>query len=267
MLPLVVTTYPRRPGREITGPDLIRQEIFSASRMSITGGSSMAIELADTCRKYGDYATAKHYLDQASFIRGTHPRSGSRRTRGAHGTGRIYRSRHEHGLLHAIVHTFVVVDDEAIYLQRKAATRAVSPMRWTSSSCGHVRHGETPRATAGRELLEELGIGSPNNLSEIGRTEALTVETNGYRCRARAHIFCLRLSRPLDQGNINPHEIHDLRLVRFEEIEKMLTGEQEPLDFADNFPTIYRRFAQSFRPLAREPHREAERLEKQPASR
>lgn len=56
------------------------------------------------------------------------------------------------------VQLFIVNDKGEILLQRRAASKKRAPNAWDTSVAGHVSHGDTTRATAIRELREELGI-------------------------------------------------------------------------------------------------------------
>lgn len=62
------------------------------------------------------------------------------------------------GLWKWCVQLFIVNDRGQILLQRRAASKRRAPNAWDTSVAGHVSHGDTTRATAVRELREELGI-------------------------------------------------------------------------------------------------------------
>lgn len=71
------------------------------------------------------------------------------------------------GLSYRVVH--VLLEDGAgnLLLQKPAASRARA-FRYGSSVAGHVRSGESYRAAAHREYLEELGL-APQGLQDLGR--------------------------------------------------------------------------------------------------
>lgn len=70
-------------------------------------------------------------------------------------------SRHEvhtQGLLHRAVHIFVFNRAGELFLQRRSRWKDVHPLAWDSSAAGHLNAGDDYDETAGRELLEELGV-------------------------------------------------------------------------------------------------------------
>jgi 16S rRNA (adenine1518-N6/adenine1519-N6)-dimethyltransferase len=64
---------------------------------------------------------------------------------------------HRDHLIHRGVHVLVVDEHGDILLQRRAGTVDTHPGWWDASAGGHVHSGESYRAAAERELLEELG--------------------------------------------------------------------------------------------------------------
>jgi isopentenyldiphosphate isomerase len=65
---------------------------------------------------------------------------------------------HAKGLLHRSVHIWVFNSQGDLYLQKRAMTKDENPGYWDSSAAGHLNAGEGYRASAERELMEELGI-------------------------------------------------------------------------------------------------------------
>jgi isopentenyl-diphosphate Delta-isomerase len=73
---------------------------------------------------------------------------------------------HRVGALHRAFSVFVVRDDGAILLQRRADGKYHSAGLWTNSCCGHPRMGEAVLDAGRRRLREEMGIDLP--LREVG---------------------------------------------------------------------------------------------------
>ena len=65
---------------------------------------------------------------------------------------------HGKGLLHRSVHILVFNSKGELFLQKRAMSKDESPGYWDSSAAGHLNAGEEYRASANRELMEELGI-------------------------------------------------------------------------------------------------------------
>ncbi len=65
-------------------------------------------------------------------------------------------------LPHRIVHVFVINPKTGeVYLQKRSESKDFLPGYWCTSAGGHVRAGESFEEAARRELLEELGLGTP----------------------------------------------------------------------------------------------------------
>lgn len=82
-------------------------------------------------------------------------------------------SRHEvhtQKLRHRSVHIFVFNKKGDLFLQKRSRWKDANPGRWDSSAAGHVNAGCDYDETAGRELLEELGVEAP--LTPVGAMEA-----------------------------------------------------------------------------------------------
>lgn len=65
---------------------------------------------------------------------------------------------HRQGLLHRAVHVFVMNSRGEVFLQKRSHLKDVSPLKWDSSSAGHLDAGESYADCAIREVREENGI-------------------------------------------------------------------------------------------------------------
>jgi len=74
------------------------------------------------------------------------------------------------GLWQRVVHIFIFNNKKELLICRRPKTTRAYPGVWTSSAGGHVEHGERYRASAARELYEELGLRL--NLQDVGIFEA-----------------------------------------------------------------------------------------------
>lgn len=62
-------------------------------------------------------------------------------------------------LLHPVVHLHILNQDRnALYLQKRAATKDIQPNKWDTAVGGHVDLGENIHIALMRETLEELGL-------------------------------------------------------------------------------------------------------------
>ncbi|MBI4023627.1 MAG: ribosomal RNA small subunit methyltransferase A [Verrucomicrobia bacterium] len=65
---------------------------------------------------------------------------------------------HARDLLHRAVHIFIRNGKGELLLQKRSATKDISPNTWDSSAAGHLGVGEPYDDAARREVLEELGV-------------------------------------------------------------------------------------------------------------
>jgi isopentenyl-diphosphate delta-isomerase type 1 len=150
--------------------------------------------------------------------------------------GRVLR-RDCHGnpaLIHRAVHVLLFNSQQQLLLQKRSLQKDIQPGRWDTSVGGHLDPGESYRAAAKREMLEELGVaGVP--LTEL------------YPSKIRNQIESENILTflTLYNGEINfaPDEIIEVRFWSAEEIEGSLgTG-----CFTPNFEEEWQLFNQWLR--------------------
>jgi ADP-ribose pyrophosphatase len=107
-------------------------------------------------------------------------------------------------VVHGPAVAIVAVDrDRQVTLVRQQRAPAGGPL--LELPAGGVEEGETPLATARRELREETGLHG-GDWTEV----AAFFTTPGF-CDERMHLF---LARELEQGDAEPEESEQLELVR-----------------------------------------------------
>jgi ADP-ribose pyrophosphatase len=107
-------------------------------------------------------------------------------------------------VVHGPAVAIVAVDrDRHVTLVRQQRAPAGGPL--LELPAGGVEEGETPLATARRELREETGLHG-GDWTEV----AAFFTTPGF-CDERMHLF---LARELEQGDAEPEESEQLELVR-----------------------------------------------------
>jgi isopentenyl-diphosphate delta-isomerase len=71
------------------------------------------------------------------------------------------------GRLHRAFSVFLRDQEGRVLLQQRAAAKTRFPLRWANTCCGHPEPGEDLATSAGRRLVEEMGIGGVS-LTEVG---------------------------------------------------------------------------------------------------
>jgi 16S rRNA (adenine1518-N6/adenine1519-N6)-dimethyltransferase len=90
-----------------------------------------------------------------------------------------YRSEvHANNLRHRAVHILIFDAGGKVYLQKRSRDKDRYPLRWDSSTGGHVSAGEGYDEAAERELQEEIGITVP--LEKVGKLPASPETDNEF---------------------------------------------------------------------------------------
>jgi isopentenyl-diphosphate delta-isomerase type 1 len=79
---------------------------------------------------------------------------------------------HKYGKLHRAIHVMIYNKDGEYFLQKRSATKDVSPLCWGSSVSGHVDSGEDYETAMRREIGEEVGIKAPEKIDFLFKTNA-----------------------------------------------------------------------------------------------
>ncbi len=90
-------------------------------------------------------------------------------------------------MLHRAFSVFVLDDDGALLLQRRAAGKYHSGGLWSNACCGHHARGESVAEAARRRLREEMGIECA--LRPAGTVSYSLDVGNGLREDEFNHVF------------------------------------------------------------------------------
>jgi isopentenyldiphosphate isomerase len=125
----------------------------------------------------------------------------------------------EKGLLHRAVATIVIRSGGELLLQRRSVKDLWHPGRWTLSSTGHVRSGETYPRAARRELLEELRIRS--SVRQLTKFLLPKVRSRGLTEWEHVALFVCHTDQ---RALVDPVELEEVRELSAEEVRGMLSG-------------------------------------------
>lgn len=208
--------------------------------------SSFFANLYRLYKRSGDWETANSYMQMAHAERAKAlvdllDKRGNR-------TGRScsQAEAHKKRYLHATCHTFVLLNRRRIYVQKRTTKKHISPRKWTSSSCGHVRKGETPKEAAQREIQEELGLPLSTPLTPLGKANVKTKGPQNTCCNAIAYVFATILDERLDESYINRDEISELKLFSPLGLKRVLSKKNWRSKFAADLKPVFSLFFEWF---------------------
>ena len=137
---------------------------------------------------------------------------------------------HAQKLRHRAVHIFVFNERGELFLQKRSRWKDKNPGQWDSSAAGHVNAGQDYDETAGREIVEELGVSA--EVVEIGRIAAC--ENTGWEF--------VRLYRAQHEGpfRLHPAEIECGGFFTVDQVRRWVAA--RPQDFAPGFVECWRVF-------------------------
>jgi len=125
----------------------------------------------------------------------------------------------ERGLLHRAVAVLVLRPDGRFLMQQRSKRDLWHPGLWTLSCTGHVKKGETYRAAAKRELVEELGLRIP--LKEFTKMLLPPIFSKGLTEREWVTLF---VSSTDQNVTIDPVELESVGEVSPSKLRRMMTG-------------------------------------------
>jgi isopentenyldiphosphate isomerase len=142
---------------------------------------------------------------------------------------------HQRGLQHRAVHVLIFNQRGELFLQQRSRTKECFPGRWDSSASGHLASGEAYDACAVREVREELGVElarPPQRLFKLAACPGTGMEFVWvYRAEADGPF------------TLHPEEISAGGWFAPDAITRWLA--EQPQDFADSVPLIWRRLLET----------------------
>jgi isopentenyl-diphosphate delta-isomerase len=129
---------------------------------------------------------------------------------------------HKDGDWHRAVHVWVVNSQKQILLQKRSATKELSPNLWDLSMGGHISAGEDPVTAALRELQEELGMQvNREQLEYLFLSKEETILYNGIE-RLFHYIYLVRTNVALSQFRLQSSEVAEVKYSTVDDFEKSI---------------------------------------------
>ena len=125
------------------------------------------------------------------------------------------------GLLHRAVAVLVLRSDGRFLLQRRSTKDRWHPGKWTISSTGHVKQGESYDKAAARELQEELGL--TGSLERVGKYLLPPLHSTGLTEWEWVAFYVTQTDSPC---TVDPVELEEVREYEESALRTLLQGEE-----------------------------------------
>lgn len=146
---------------------------------------------------------------------------------------------HINGLLHRAFSVFLFNEKGEMLLQKRAAGKYHSPLRWTNAVCSHPRAGESYLEGAKRRLKEELGIDA--DISQKFQFIYKADVGNGLWEHELDHVFTGIYCADF---NLNKAEVEEVRYISLENLDKEIA--ETPEHFTEWFKIILQEYKYHF---------------------
>lgn len=105
---------------------------------------------------------------------------------------------HENGLLHRVVHCWMMAQSEPVlYFQQRAHTKKDFPDCFDLACGGHIHAGESADAAMLREIREETGLQlTADSIRSLGTYRAPDFRIPDYYDRETSHVYIYRQDEP-----------------------------------------------------------------------
>ncbi|WP_346984835.1 isopentenyl-diphosphate Delta-isomerase [Chryseobacterium sp. POE27] len=146
---------------------------------------------------------------------------------------------HINGLLHRAFSVFLFNSKGEMLLQKRAAGKYHSPLKWTNAVCSHPRMEETYLEGAKRRVKEELGI--ETDLSEKFSFIYKADVGNGLWEHELDHVFVGTFE---DEFHLNKEEVEEVRYITIEDLDREMS--ENPENFTEWFKIILEEYKHHF---------------------
>ncbi len=137
---------------------------------------------------------------------------------------------HDEGLWHHEILVIIINNKNQVLLQKRSYKKRHLAGKWALCA-GHVVSGETEKATAVRELQEELGLKILQKDLEFIEIFKKSDPTN----RKFSYIYVLRTDKKLKEIKIQSSELTRVKYVSIRRLIKLIKSKEKHLAFADEY--------------------------------
>jgi 8-oxo-dGTP diphosphatase len=156
---------------------------------------------------------------------------------------------HRDGLVHRMVHVWIVNSQNKILMQRRAPQKDSYPNMWDVSVGGHILAGMDAIETVIKEVEEELGVNIELNEIELlfkfkgSDTYNETVFNNGFY-----EEYLIEKDLDIKTLKIQKEEVAEVRWFSMEELEKeILNKNPEFVPHTRTFPILFKILRERFK--------------------
>ncbi len=138
---------------------------------------------------------------------------------------------HKKGLIHKVVHIWIINSKGEILLQKRNKLKKAYPLHWDMSAAGHIDSGETSLEAAKRETFEELGLSLKNSSFNLLITlQENTVLNQGvYVNNEFQDVYVVHLDMDISLLRIGLNEVEEVKWTNIVDFKKMTEGKGELL--------------------------------------
>ena len=132
---------------------------------------------------------------------------------------------HRKGWFHPSVHVWLYTKDGKLLIQQRAKSKDTHPLLWDVSVAGHIGAGEGIKASAIREIEEEIGLSiSKEQLEKIGIFKSVHEHAADLIDCEFHHTFLCELNVPSANLKKQESEVENLELISLLEFSEETWG-------------------------------------------
>ena len=145
---------------------------------------------------------------------------------------------HKNGILHRVIHVWIINDKHELLIQRRSATKEWAPNKLYVSMGCHIISGEDNFQAIIREMDEELGIDARPLMDGLKHIYAFRerCEMDGMVEDEIYDVYILKLDVDADALNLQDEEVASVQWMAYPKFRQMiLAHDPEFVDHGDNY--------------------------------